>query len=330
MGMQFQDYYETLGVDRAASQDAIQKAFRKLARKFHPDVNTGKDAEEKFKQCNEAYEVLKDPDKRKKYDTLGANWQAGQDFRPPPKWPGSADTHFSFNAQAGDAAGFGAHGFSDFFDMLFGERSSGFAGPDPTGAGDWAIRGQDHEADITIRLEDAYHGTSQTVTLQVRERDLREDPQQTTKQYTVKIPAGITPGARIRLVGKGGPGQGEGAAGDLFLRVHIAPHEVFQLKDRDLFVEVPMTPWEAALGAKIEVPTLDGNVSMSVPSGTASGKQFRLRGKGLPHAKKIAGDLYVTVKIVVPQTLTTDERELFEQLAAKSSFKARAQLQAAA
>ncbi len=330
MGVQFQDYYETLGVTRTASQDEIQKAFRNLARKYHPDVNTDTQAEAKFKQYNEAYEVLKDPDKRKKYDALGANWQAGQDFTPPPS---GADMNFSFSGRPDDMAGFGKGGFSDFFDMLFGERLHGSSGGHQAarnGSAVWSMRGQDYEADITIRLEEAYQGASQTVTLQMLEAGPDGVPQRTTKQYTVKIPVGVTEGSRIRLKGKGGSGIGDGSPGDLLLRVRIAPHTIFQTEGKDLLVDVPIAVWEAALGAKIEVPTLDGGVSMSVPPGVLSGKRFRLRGKGLPTKNGESGDLYASVRIVVPESLTADERELFEQLAAKSSFKAREQLQEAA
>ena len=323
MGVQFQDYYEMLGVARTASQDEIQKAFRKLARKYHPDVNKGKESEDKFKQLNEAYEVLKDPEKREKYDTLGANWHTGQDFTPPPGW---GEGHFSFHHQAGDASEFGLNGFSDFFETLFGERMSGSGAGSQTmrhSAGPWTMRGQDHEAEITISLEDAYHGASRTVALQTIERGPDDVPQQQTKQYAVKIPAGVTDGARIRLAGKGGPGVGDGPAGDLLLRIRVAAHPVFQLEGRNLRVDLPLAPWEAALGAKVEVPTLDGSVSMSVPPGAQSGKRFRLRGKGLPNTKGSAGDIYATVQIVVPETLTTDERELFQKLSDTSSFRPR-------
>lgn len=330
MGVQFQDYYEALGVDRTASQDDIQKAFRKLARKYHPDMNKDAEAEAKFKQCNEAYEVLKDPDKRKKYDTLGANWQAGQDFTPPPSW---SDMRFSFSGRPDDRAGFGRGGFSDFFDTLFGERMPGFSDGHQAArnsSGVWSMRGQDHEADITIRLEGAYRGASQTVTLQMLDAGPDGVRQRTTKQYTVKIPAGITEGSRIRLKGKGGAGIGDGLPGDLLLRVRIAPHTIFQIEGKNLLVDVPIAVWEAALGAKIEVPTLDGTVSMGVPPGVPSGKRFRLRGKGLPAKNGEPGDLYALVRIVVPESLTADERDLFEQLAATSSFHPREQYQAAA
>jgi curved DNA-binding protein len=323
MEVKFQDYYQTLGVERSASQDEINKAFRKLARKYHPDVSKEPDAEEQFKLLNEAYEVLKDPEKRKKYDELGANWQAGQDFTPPPGWE---NVHFEFRQGPEDFADFGHGGFSSFFDMLFGHRQEGFqAGPRTAQTRQWSFRGQDHEATLTISLEEAYRGGSKTVTLQTPERRPDGPGQAQSKQYQVKIPAGITPGARIRLAKQGGAGSGGGESGDLFLRVRITPHPVFTLEGRDVLVSIPITPWEAALGAKIEVPTLDGAVQMSVPPGSQSGQRLRLRGKGFLRDGGERGDLYVTLQIVVPKTLSTDERQLFEQLASQSSFHPREQ-----
>lgn len=327
MAVKFHDYYETLGVSRTASQEEIQKAYRKLARKYHPDVNKEKGAEEKFKQITEAYEVLKDPEKRKKYDALGPNWREGQDFTPPPGWE-----HFEFRRTPGGASEFdfgglhGGGGFSDFFEMLFGEGLGGFtrgwrtAGP---GAGERSIRGQDQEAEITVSLEDAYWGATKTVTLQTLESAPDGILRPKAKQYEVRIPPGVMEGARIRLAGQGGAGVGGGPAGDLFLRVHIAPHPIFQLQDHNLLVTVSVTPWEAALGAKIDVPTLDGAVKMTIPPGTQGGQRFRLRGKGLPKGRGERGDLYATVQIAVPKTLTAEERELFQQLASRSSFNPR-------
>jgi curved DNA-binding protein len=330
MAVKFQDYYDTLGVARTASQDEIQKAYRKLARKYHPDVNKEPGAEDKFKQVTEAYEVLKDPEKRKKYDTLGPNWQAGQDFTPPPGWQQGAP----FDRRSYEGPGefdFGSFrssgGFSDFFETLFGGGFGGGGARQPGGArgeaGSWSMRGQDIEADLTISLEEAYRGASKALSLQAVEAGPDGTPQRTTKQLNVTIPAGVTEGTRIRLAGQGSPGIGKGAAGDLFLRIHIAPHPVFQLDGHNLLVTVPVAPWEAALGAKVDVPTLDGPVKMTVPPGTESGRRFRLRGKGLPKGRGERGDLYTTVHIAVPKTLTTEERELFQQLAQRSSFNPR-------
>ena len=329
MAVKFQDYYDILGVARTASQEEIQKAFRKLARKYHPDVSKEPGAEEKFKQINEAYEVLKDPEKRKKYDALGPNWQAGQDFTPP---PGGEEAHFEFRRYPEGMSGFdfggfrGSHGFSDFFDMLFGAGLGGGArgpGMNRAEADGWSMRGQDLEADLMISLEEAYRGASKTLTLQTVEAGPDGTLHRTPKQLTVTIPAGVTNGTRIRLAGQGSAGVGTGAPGDLFLRIRIAPHPVFQLNGHDLLVTVPITPWEAALGAKVEVPTLDGPVQMTLPPGTQGGQRFRLRGKGLPKERGERGDLYATVQIVVPKTLTADEQDLFQQLAHRSSFNPR-------
>lgn len=323
MAVKFQDYYQTLGIERSASQEEINKAFRKLARKYHPDVSKEPEAEERFKLVNEAYEVLKDPEKRKKYDELGANWQAGQDFTPPPGWE---NVHFEFRQGPEDFADFGHSGFSSFFDMLFGQEPGGFrAGPRTARTRQWSFRGQDHEATLTIRLEEAYRGGSKTITLQTS--DIRPDGtvQPQSKQYQVRIPAGVTPGTRIRLAKQGGAGIGDGESGDLFLRVRIAPHPVFTLEGRDVLVSLPITPWEAALGAKVGVPTLDGTVQMTVPPGSQGGQRLRLRGKGFPGDGGKRGDLYVTLQIAVPKTLSADERRLFEQLASRSSFHPREQ-----
>lgn len=329
MAVKFQDYYETLGVSRTASEEEITKAYRKLARKYHPDVSKEKGAEEKFKQVAEAYAVLKDPEKRKKYDALGANWHAGEDFTPPPGWQ---EFHFEFPGGRGRVhrTGFGPQefggGFSDFFSMLFGEEGLGGFGlgrrgrPEP---GSWFTHPHAQEADITITLEEAYRGVAKSIVLQTMEYDAGGNVKPVSKRYEIKIPAGVTEGSRVRLAGQGGvPPRGREPA-DLFLRVHIAPHPIFTLDDVDLHVEVPIAPWEAALGAKVEVPTLDGAVHMTVPPGTQSGKRFRLRGKGLPHIGGQRGDLYATIRIAVPHPLSPKEQELFQELQKTSSFKPR-------
>jgi curved DNA-binding protein len=326
MAVKFQDYYEILGVPRTASETEITKAYRKLARKYHPDVNKAPEAEEKFKQIAEAYTVLKDPEKRKKYDTLGANWRAGEEFTPPPGWE---TFHFEF---PGRTAGRGRApfdfeglrgGFSDFFEMLFGAEPGEFGrrtGPSP---GSWFTREHVQEADITISLEEAYRGVSKSIILQTVEYRPDGTAQSVSKRYDVKIPPGVTEGSRIRLAGQGGIPPGGGAPADLFLRVHLAPHPTFKVEKYDVFVEVPVTPWEAALGAKVDVPTLDGVVRMTLPPGAQGGKRFRLHGRGLPSLGGRRGDLYVTVQISVPQTLTPKERELFQELEKASSFNPR-------
>jgi curved DNA-binding protein len=322
MAVKFQDYYETLGVNRNASDDEIKRAYRKLARKYHPDVNKEKDAEEKFKQVNEAHEVLKDPEKRKLYDQLGADWEAGQDFKPPPGWE---NVHFEFQTgPGGDAFGFGG-GFSDFFETLFGGRMAGRGGASARQAA-WVMRGQDHEAEIQVSLEEAYHGATRTLTLQGHEVDDQGQVRPVVQNLQVKIPAGVADGTRIRLTGKGGAGMGGGPAGDLYLKVHIEPHPRFRVDGHDLLVEVPVTPWEAALGTMVEIPIMGGSVNLKIPPGTQSGQKLRLRGKGLPRKGHDRGDLFAAVKIVIPKSQTPQEKELFEELARVSSFNPRKDL----
>ncbi|MFP5213313.1 MAG: DnaJ C-terminal domain-containing protein [Acidobacteriota bacterium] len=339
MAVKFRDYYEVLGVGRTASQEEIQKAYRKLARKYHPDVNKAADAEDKFKELNEAYEVLKDPDKRQKYDELGQNWKAGQDFRPPPGWqspfgyqggrPGGTEFHWSSGGDTG--------GFSDFFEMFFGGgggqrsafRGAGGFGGGPQGRSGragmgWQEAGSDQEATIRISLEDAFHGATKTITLQTQNVTPQGQIAVQEKSYDVKIPAGIMPGQKIRLGGQGGEGVGGGARGDLYLKVEIDSHPVFSLNDRDLTVNLDIAPWEAVLGAEVQVPTLSGAVSMKVPPGSQSGRKLRLRGKGMPNPKGSAGDLYVVMRVVVPRKPSERERELYEELRKASSFNPRA------
>ena len=319
MAVKFQDYYETLSVGRNASGDEIKKAYRKLARKYHPDVNQKNGAEEKFKQVNEAHEVLKDPEKRKLYDQLGPDWQAGQDFRPPPGWE---NVHFEFGTGAqAEAFNFGG-GFSDFFETLFGGRMGG-GGAARAGQGSWVMHGQNHEAEIAISLEDGYHGATRTITLQGQEIDDQGQLQPTLQNLQVKIPSGVTDGTRIRLNGKGGEGMGGGPPGDLYLRVKLEPHPRFRVDGHDLQIDVPLAPWEAALGATVAVDTLDGTVNLKIPPGSQSGQKLRLRGKGLSRNGDGRGDLFAQVKIVVPKELDPKEKELFSEMAKVSSFEPR-------
>lgn len=326
MPVKFKDYYAILEVPRTASADEIKKAYRRLARKYHPDVNKSAGAEARFKEITEANEVLSDADKRKRYDELGPNWQSGQDFRPPPGWE---NVKFDFGGARG--GGFDprqAGGFSDFFESLFGGQFGG-RGPgrrpamwdDEDGAG-WSERGEDQEAAITISLEDAYRGARKSISLQVAEPDARGRVLRRTKTYEVRIPAGTTDGARIRLAGQGGQGSGGADAGDLYLRVQLAPHPQFKVDGRDLEVTVPVTPWEAALGGRITVPTLDGPAAVTIAAGTESSHRLRLRGKGLPHGST-PGDLFAVLQIVVPKRLTAREKELLEDLARVSPFRPR-------
>jgi DnaJ-class molecular chaperone len=331
MAVKFKDYYHVLGVPRTATEAAIKRAYRKLARKHHPDLNP-KDtrAEERFKEINEAYTVLSDPEKRQRYDQLGPHWQAGADFTPP---PGKEDTRGQF----GDLFSNGRHhgGFSDFFATLFGGVRGTRNGPG------FAMRGLDLEADISLRLEDISHGATRPLTLQAAEgcTDCRGAGSRDghlcstcagtgvvrrPKSVTVHIPMGMREGAVIRLAGQGEPGSGNAPAGDLYLRVHLESHPLFTPFGKDdLQIELPVAPWEAALGAKVTVPTVDGPVEMTIPPGIQGGRRLRLRGKGLQRRGGGSGDLYVKLMIVVPESLTTAERELFEKLAATSSFRAR-------
>jgi curved DNA-binding protein len=319
MAVKFQDYYETLGVGRDASDDEIKKAYRKLARKYHPDVNKDNEAEDKFKQVNEAYEALKDPEKRKLYDQLGPDWQAGQDFKPPPGWE---NVHFEFGSgPQAEAFHFGG-GFSDFFATLFGGRMGGGATASG-GQASWILRGQDHEAEITISLEDGYRGSTRTVTLQGHEIDEQGQLRPIVQNLQVKIPAGVTDGTRIRLSAKGGEGMGGGPPGDLYLKVNLEPHPRFRLEGHDLQIEVEVTPWEAALGASVAVDTLDGTVNLKIPPGSQSGQKLRLRGKGFPKKGDGRGDLLARVKIVVPKKLNRKEKELFVEMAKVSNFNPR-------
>jgi curved DNA-binding protein len=350
MPVQYRDYYEILGVPRGASEADIKKAFRKLAREYHPDVaKNKKQAEAKFKEINEAYEVLGDPAKRKRYDELGANWRAGAEFRPPPGWESFARGRGSAGGGPGGGAyefQFGGTGFSDFFEQVFGAMGSrGGAGFERAGAfgGEemGTERGQDIEGDILVTLEEALRGSVRSVSVRhavaceqcggtgQRNRRLCHvcgGSGQITRAetYQVKIPAGVTEGQRLRLAGRGEAGLGGGAAGDLFLRVRLARHPDFEVQDHNLIYEAQIAPWEAVLGANISVPTLGGRVSIKVPPGTQNGQKLRVRGRGLPRRGGGSGDLLVETRIEVPQRVTDAERKLWEQLARESHFNPRA------
>jgi curved DNA-binding protein len=311
MAVQFRDYYETLGVSKTASEDEIKTAFRKLARKYHPDVAKDKKAaEEKFKQINEAYEVLSDPEKRRKYDQLGENWNQPGGFQPPPQWGGGQPGGFRWGGgeNGGVEFEFGGTGFSDFFEAFFGggRGRSAFGGFGQRGT--MAERGNDVEADIMVTLEEALHGSTRQVSL-------RRAGSKKTETYQVKIPRGVREGQRIRLAGQGEAGEGGGKSGDLFLRVRLARHPDFSVEGSDLVHEVKIAPWQAVLGDQIIVPTLEGNARLKLPPGTQGGQRFRLRGRGLPGVSGQRGDLYVVVQISVPKKLSEREREIWEQLA---------------
>lgn len=305
--MEFKDYYDILGVDPKADQDAIRRAYRKLARKYHPDVSKEADAESRFKDVSEAYEVLNDPEKRAAYDRLRAQPRGarGGDWRPPPGW----DAGFDFGGGGFSDAG----GFSEFFETLFGgaRARSGAAGFG--GRGGFAMRGADRRARVTVDLETAYKGGLRTLTL--------EEPGH-ARNLKVRIPPGVTDGRHIRLRGQGGAGSGGGPRGDLLLEVAIAPHPRFSLEGRDVFLNLPVTPWEAALGAKVPVPTLDGRVDITVPPGSQTGKKLRLKGRGLPG--KPPGDQYAVLRIVTPPADSDKARAAYRRLAEELPYDPRA------
>ena len=339
--MKFKDYYEVMGVPRGATQDEIKRSYRKLARKFHPDVSKEKNAEDRFKELQEAYEVLKDPEKRAAYDQLGANWRQGQDFRPPPDWgkgfeftAGRGGTRGGRGTGAGEGPRSGAD-FSDFFAELFGARSpfGGAAGGvhdfemPGRGGRTYSAAGQDHVARVEIDLEDAYRGGTRT--LELRTPEVTPDGHVTTKPRTLRvtIPAGVTEGQQIRLAGQGSPGIGGGPAGDLYLEVNFRAHPLFRLEGRDIHVQLPVAPWEAALGETVAVPTLGGPVEMKLPTGARAGQKLRLRGRGLPGQPP--GDQYVTLAIVLPPD-SPQSREFFTRMKQELPFDPRAGIDASA
>jgi curved DNA-binding protein len=302
MAVGFKDYYEALGVERGASEEEIRRAYRKLARRYHPDVNKEPGAEERFKEISEAYEVLRDPEKRERYDRLGANWRAGEG----PSGPGGFEDLFGQGGFGDNVrVEFGEGGLSDLFEGLFGGRPG-------AGAQGFSMRGADQEATLELTLEEAAAGGRRRVSLG------------DGRSYDVNIPPGTRDGQRIRLAGEGGPGRGGGPSGDLFFRVRIKPHPRFRLDGRDLHVDLPVTPWEAALGATVPVATLTGSARVRVPPGSSTGRRLRLRGQGMPGPRGGHGDLYAHVQIMVPPQLTDEERRLFEELAQVSTFDPRA------
>jgi curved DNA-binding protein len=320
MAVKFQDYYETLGVDRAATAEQIKLAFRKLARIHHPDVAKDKVAGEvKFKEINEAYEVLGDPVKRRRYDELGADGQ------------NAADSAFSREAGSPEGPGFefgGSTGFSDFFESFFAGGRDGFgsrrqhAGRSGAHEDEFAHEGQDVEADLLVTLEEILRGAQRKVSLR---RPSDDGAAERTNSYNVRIPPGMREGQRIRLAGQGGAGHGGAAAGDLYLRLRLARHPDFNVDGTDLYHDLDLAPWEAVLGVKVKIPTLDGTTTLTVPAGTAAGRQLRLRGLGLPKADGTRGDLHASVRIQTPVTISDEERGAWEKLAALSTFKPRSE-----
>lgn len=300
--MKYKDYYETLGVPRTATQDDIKKAFRKLARKYHPDVSKQADAEARFKELNEANEVLKDAEKRAAYDQMGSHWKAGQEFQPPPNRPAG----FEFRTGGAQGEGFDT---SDFFESLFGGRGR----PGGRARQRTSMPGEDHHARVTIDLEDSYRGAERAVSLHVPVEGADGRVAMREKTLDVHIPKGIRPGQQLRLAGQGAPGRGGAPAGDLFLEIEIAPHPLFRLEGGDVSVDLPLAPWEAALGATVDTPTPVGTVQLTVPAGSVGGRRLRLKGRGLPG--KTPGDLYAVLAIALPPAAGEGARAAYEALA---------------
>jgi len=332
--MKYKDYYKILGVDRKTSDEAIHKAYRKLARKYHPDVNKEAGAEEKFKEIGEAYEVLKDPVKRKRYDALGAGWQPGQDFRPPPGWENMAGGFGGGTGQGGfgggrpGGGGFGFGGFSDFFDFIFGQGSGGAARTRQNpfgGTGGFTARGsrgQDHEAILDLTLEEVIAGGKKRFTINTTEIGPDGDLKPGSKTLDVTIPDAAHDGMKIRIQGQGGR-SASGNHGDLYLKIRFKPHDLFKVREQNLHITLPVAPWEAALGAKVTLPTLDGKIRVSVKPGSSSGQKLRIPDRGLPKRGGQRGDLIAEISIVMPEKLSKHEREMYEMLGDRSSFKPR-------
>jgi curved DNA-binding protein len=320
--MKYKDYYQILGVSRDAPEEAIKKAYRRLARKYHPDVSKESGAEEQFKEVSEAYEVLRDAEKRAAYDQLGRNWQAGQDFRPPPGWQGGQRTHPG-------AGGFSSRDFSDFFESLFG-GAGGRSGFSSTGgfadmggrSGGFASAGQDQTVGLEISLEEAYSGGQRAVQIQAPERDASGRVVNRTRTLNVKIPAGVTNGQKIRLTGQGSTGRGGGSSGDLYLELSIKPHHLYKMRGRDITLELPLAPWEAALGCKVQAPTLGGSVTLNIPANAKNGQKLRLRERGLPGNPP--GDQFAVLRIVNPPVDTEEARQLFQRMERELPFNPRA------
>jgi curved DNA-binding protein len=310
--MEFKDYYQALGVTRDATAEDLKKAFRKLARKYHPDVSKEADAEQRMREVNEAYAVLSDPEKRAAYDQLGRGYRPGQDFRPPPDW----DAGFEFSGR-----GFSPHeaaDFSDFFAELFGRM--GGAGARHGHAG-MRMQGEDHHAKVLLDLEDAFSGATRQIALRVPQTDAQGRVRLTTRTLNVKIPKGVRAGQVIRLAGQGAPGSGGAPAGDLLLEVQFKPHPRLRVDGRDLHLSLPVAPWEAALGAIVQVPLPQGSVKVRIPEGAQSGQHLRVRGHGIPGQPP--GDLLLEIQVVLPPATTPQARQLYETMARDLAFDPR-------
>jgi curved DNA-binding protein len=308
--MKFKDYYETVGVPRNANQDDIKRAYRKLARKFHPDVSKDPDAEARFKELGEAYAVLKDPEKRSAYDQMGSQWKAGQDFQPPPGW----DAGFEFSGRdSGSANGFDP---SDFFEALFGRQGQGGHRPG------MHARGQDHHAKVLIDLHDSYHGAQRSFNLRMPTADAQGHVVMRERQLDVNIPKGIRTGQHLRLAGQGEPGIGDGPTGDLYLEIGFNSDAQFRVDGRDVYLDLPLAPWEAALGCSLTAPTPEGSVQLAVPAGSVAGRRLRLKGRGIPGSPP--GDLYAVLSIALPPAFSPAEQEAYRSMASAFDFHPRA------
>ena len=316
--MEFKDYYKVLGVERAASDDDIKKAFRRLARKHHPDINKAPESAARMQELNEAYEVLRDKEKRAAYDNVGRHAQGGQPFQPPPGW----DSGYEFSGGS-DEFGDGAD-HSAFFEALFGAARRGGARGRPGSAQAGARRGQDHHAKIVVPLEDAFHGATRAITLHSPEMDAAGNVALHERTLQVSIPKGIRAGQQIRLTGQGSAGFGGGARGDLYLEVEFAPHPRWRVDGRDVYATLRVAPWEAALGAAVEVQTPDGAVEMNIPAGSQTGRKLRLRGRGIPGNPP--GDFYVLLELVLPAANDEKARAAYRQMSRDLAFDPRAPL----
>lgn len=313
--MKFKDYYQIMNVAPEASADDIKKAYRKLAHKYHPDVSKEKNAEEKFKEVGEAYEVLKDPEKRAKYDQLRkGGWQAEQEFKPS---SGAGGFHYETHGQGG------RQDFSDFFESLFGRAEFRNAGRGHRPQ--YQTRGQDLYYKISVSVEDVYHGTTQSLQLRIPEADAQGHVRERTKTLNVKIPAGIMQGQQIRLQGQGAPGIAGGPAGDLFLEIDLKSSALYHVEGRDITITLPITPWEAALGTTITVPTLGGKIELKVPPHSQAGQKLRLKQRGLPGNP--AGDQYVLLKVILPDADNEEKKSFYRQMAEVMPFNPRANLE---
>lgn len=315
--MEYKDYYKIMGLAKTATKDEVKRAYKKLARKYHPDVSKEKDAEAKFKQLGEAYEVLKDPEKRAAYDQLGEHWKTGTGNTPPPNW----DAGFEFSG--GNFTGANTSEFSDFFESLFGRQSQA-----NTVAGNYQsqfhAQSNDRHAKIMIDLEDAYQGATRSISLKIPQIDQQGHLINQTHTLNVKIPKGVKAGQRIRLSGQGGSTSVNGKKGDLYLEIEFNKHRYFHVSERDIYLDLPVTPWEAALGSTVSIPTLGGTVELKIPANSQAGKKLRLKDRGLPGSP--TGDQYIILQLVIPPAKTVEDKQLYEKMAQTMAFNPRVQM----